>query len=78
MAFGFFKKNVVEKIWEVVYSTGKSKEIYYIRDESEYNAKNLADEHANLICGKIISMNLISDNGEKIPLDLEEGQEQEE
>ncbi len=77
MAIGFFKKNVVEKIWEVIYSTGKSKEIYYIRNESEYSAKILADEHAKEICGNIISMNLLSDDGEKIPLDLEEEQEEE-
>lgn len=77
MAIGFFKKNVVEKIWEVIYSTGKSKEIYYIRNESEYSAKILADEHAKEICGNIISMNLLYDDGEKIPLDLEEEQEEE-
>lgn len=65
MAIGLFKKNVVEKIWEVVYSTGKSKEIYYIRNESEYSAKNLADEHAKEICGEIISMNLLSNDYEK-------------
>lgn len=74
MAIGFFKKNVVEKIWEVVYSTGKSKEIYYIRNESEYSAKIIADEHAKEICGNIISMNLLDDDGDKIPLNLEEEQ----
>lgn len=64
MPFGFFKKNVVENLWEAIYSTGKSTEIYYIRTESEYMAKGMATEHGNEIGGMLLSLKLISDGTE--------------
>ncbi len=60
MAIGNFKKNVVENLWEATYSVGKAKEIFYIRTESEYLAKSIADEHATEINGNLIDLILIS------------------
>lgn len=66
MAIGNFKKNVIEKKWEAVYKVGKTQEIFYIRIESEYEAKRIAEEHGEEIGGVLESfrpmVNIIEKN----------------
>ncbi len=67
MGNGNFKKNVIESLWEAVISTGvKSRELFYVRTESEYVAKTNAQEHADEIKGTLISLRMIADHGERI------------
>lgn len=74
MSNGNFKKNVVENLWEAVISTGaKSRELFYIRTESEYIAKTNAQEHADEIKGTLISLRMVAEHGERIkePTDVD-------
>ena len=67
MAISNFKKNVIENLWEATISTGaKSKELFYVRTESEYVAKTSAQEHADEIKGTLVSLRMIAEHGERI------------
>lgn len=66
MTTGNFRKNVIENLWEATISTGKSKELFYIRTESQFVARDSAEEHARDICGTLVSLKMVAEHGERI------------